>query len=139
MVDGTRWCDGMAWYGVQHPGRALLEQVQPTPCRRSARTIARCRAASLRFTCIRMRRVAHAGAARCGCKLWLCHASQVQVLSSLTARLQPPAAAACCARRTMFSVALSTQVGMVHHGNISVTDRCWYVLSTNIRIIIGPR
>ncbi len=42
----------------------------------------------------------------------------------------------------LFSVALSTQVGMVHHGNISVTD----VLNTNIRIIIaniriiiGPR
>ena len=34
----------------------------------------------------------------------------------------------------MFSVALSTQVGMVHYRNISVTD----VLNTNIRIIIGP-
>ena len=46
----------------------------------------------------------------------------------------------------VFSVALSTQVGMVHYRNISVTDRCWYVLTTNIRIIIaniriiiGPR
>ena len=30
----------------------------------------------------------------------------------------------------VFSVALSTQVGMVHYRNISVTDSCWYVLST---------
>jgi hypothetical protein len=33
----------------------------------------------------------------------------------------------------VFSVALSTQVGMVHYRNISVTD----VLNTNIRIIIA--
>ena len=37
----------------------------------------------------------------------------------------------------LFSVALSTQVGMVHYRNISVTDSYGYVLSTNIRIIIA--
>ena len=36
-------------------------------------------------------------------------------------------------RVDVFSVALSTQVGMVHYRNISVTD----VLNTNIRIIIA--
>ena len=39
------------------------------------------------------------------------------------------------ARMLVFSVASSTQVGMAHHGNISITDN---VLSTDIRVIIEP-